>query len=136
VRAEKQTASKPEPQPTQEQEGDVKIDTMFPSRFLCAADLTKHPQGGRLTIKNVVSESMRDFMTGDSVSKYVLYFEGHTKGMVLGKAVTRQIAKSLGNETDDWMGKEITLFVDSQKMFGETKPVIRARAAHKFDPVL
>jgi hypothetical protein len=55
---------------------------------------------------------------------------------VLGKAVTRQIAKSLGNETDDWMGKEITLFVDSQKMFGETKPVIRARAAHKFDPVL
>lgn len=45
--------------------------------------------------------------------KWILYFQGDVKPLVLNGTNTKLIEKALGSdETDDWVGKEIVLFND------------------------
>ncbi len=80
----------------------MKIDDVFPSRTLKAADL-----GGRkikLTIANVEMEKMGDDM------KPVMYFKGKEKGLVLNKTKAAVLTAAFGGETDNWYGKEIAIY--------------------------
>lgn len=57
----------------------------------------------------------------------VIYFEGIPKGLVMNKVNGTRISKLYGNDTDNWIGKCITLYPTECEMGGETVPCVRVR---------
>ena len=70
-----------------------------------------------VTIKNVAIENVGD--EGKPENKPVVYFERGSMGMVLNKTNADSITEILGtDETDEWAGGRIVLYVDKTVMFG------------------
>ena len=83
----------------------MRTTTLFPSRYLKAADLDAGPQ--IFTIRELVTEEIGQ--GNDRQVKPILYFQDRDKGLVLNVTNTRAIQDAYGAETDDWLGKEIEL---------------------------
>src|SRR6516225_7472933 len=84
----------------------------FPSRFFKAADITE--EGLPLKIAKVEQEKVGP----DQELKWVLYFKGHDKQLVLNGTNWDLIAAALREEnSDNWVGKIIELF-PTQTQFG------------------
>lgn len=50
--------------------------------------------------------------------KPVMYFKEIEKGMIIGsKAVLNTLIDAFGDETDEWVGKKITVYVDPNVAF-------------------
>lgn len=79
------------------------IDEAFPSKYLSASDLKG--QVLTVTIARFAVEEVGE--TKDE--KYIFYFEGMPKGLVLNKTNGRRIAAIYGNELEGWIGKSIML---------------------------
>ena len=75
-------------------------------------------------------EDMRD--VGDD-NKPVLFFAGKNKGVVLNKTNATNIAFAYGDETDDWLGKEVILYEAMVDFQGRSVPAIRIRAPQPKD---
>lgn len=94
------------------------LDELYPSRWLKAADIK-----GRqvtVTIEKIVIEDLGD------ESKPVAYFVGRDKGVVLNVTNARTIADIVGsNNTDDWVGKKITLFTQKVNFQNRLTDAIR-----------
>jgi hypothetical protein len=100
----------------------MKISTAFPSRYLKAAEVTA--MGGRLqyTIRKVVIEEVGQ----DKTAKPVAYFQQIRQGLVISKTNAARLSASLGDETDDWTGKEVVLEVERVPMRGQLVDSIKA----------
>lgn len=107
---------------------------LHPKEYLCAADL--RGKDVTLTISRLKSESLKT--DRGSEDKWCLYFkeveEKHRKNrkhlnkrLVLNKTNAKTIAKIHGPETDDWIGKRITLYGTTCTAFGEEVECIRIR---------
>ncbi len=93
---------------------------LFPSNYICDDDL-----GGKdatLTMDVVKMELMPN---GDS--KGVLYFKEAQKGMTLNKTNGKRIMAMYGDETDKWVGKQITIYPSETQYQGETVGCVRVR---------
>lgn len=97
-----------------------KVNEMYPSRYLKAADCEDAELV--LTIKSIEEEKIG---TDD---KWVVYFRGEDKGLVLNKTNTNVIAKLYGDDTDDWIGKAITLYATEVQFQGDMVEAIRVRS--------
>lgn len=98
----------------------MRISAAFPSDYLKAADLMDR------NVKVVISGvEMRDI--GDD-HKPVLFFQGKDRGLVLNKTNSNNIAIAYGDETDDWVGKEIILYPAMVDFQGRSVQAIRVRA--------
>ena len=104
----------------------MNLNEAFPTRFLSAADL-----GGREVSVTIASAALETLGQGaDQETKLVLGFEGKKKFMVLNKTNATMIANNLGtSETDQWLGRQITLGTDMVSYAGKTGPAIRVRPA-------
>ena len=72
---------------------------------------------------------MRSF-SGSDTKKWVVYFQGAQKGVVLSRTLAEQIAEAVGSvETDDWIGHPVTLYPQNVVVAGKQRIAIRARAA-------
>ena len=98
----------------------VSINDQFPSRFLKAADLKGQPV--QLVIKDFGTEKMPD-----GNNKACLYFRKTDKILVLNKTNANKIADIYGDETDEWIGKEVTLYPTTTEMQGREVEAIRVR---------
>lgn len=102
------------------------IHKMFPSQYASGADL-----GGRslvLTISHITKEEVFDKEKQQKTQKWVLYFSGAKKGVLLGKTQATEIADALKEpDTDNWEGKAIELYPTNVKAFGKIHTVIRFR---------
>jgi len=79
------------------------IDTVFPSKYLKAADL----QGKRLTVTIAVVA----METIGSDRRAVVYFQEIEKGLVLNKTNANMIKEITGSgETGNWIGTKIVLY--------------------------
>jgi hypothetical protein len=96
----------------------MNFDTLFPSKWMKASDLGDEPQ--ILTIKDVDIEKMNDGET-----KPVVYFKGSTKGLVLNVTNGRVLADLYGSDTDDWVGKQISLVTSRTDFQGRQVDCIR-----------
>ena len=96
----------------------MKMSDAFPSNYLTAADLKG--KSWPMTIENV---EMSVFQNGES--KPCLKFKGAKKGMILNKTNALLISESYGDETDGWIGKEVTLKPTKTVFQGKTYTVIR-----------
>jgi len=95
------------------------ISSLFPGKFIKAADLAGNPKV--ITIASITNETVGDDL------KPVLRWGGSEQGLVLNKTNAMMIAGDLGQETSDWIGKQIEIY-PTQTQFGtKIVPAIRVR---------
>lgn len=99
----------------------MKRGDAFKSKFLKASDLAEEDL--TLTIRNTTLEKMPD----DKEKPVVWFRERHIdgKGLVLNATNWDIIAGMLGDDSDDWSGKKITLTVEEVRFQGKLVPSIR-----------
>lgn len=107
------------------QKAKMKIHEMFPSTYLCAADLREREP--EVVIDSVTTEKITS-ETGEINECYLIKFEKAQKAMVLNKTNAKAIATHHGDDSRQWKGKKITLYATTCKAFGEIVPCIRVRA--------
>jgi hypothetical protein len=97
-------------------------DEAFPSRWLKAADIPR--QGMPLKIAKVEVEKIGT----DQKEKYLVYFRGQEKALVLNGTNWGLIAAALREEnSDDWPGKIIELFPTTTNFGAKLVDCIRVR---------
>ena len=103
------------------------VSLMFPSDYLCAADLNE--KDFPLTVESVTQKDLR-MDDGSSEPKWIIAFVGATKTLVLNKTNAKMISSIHGTESEGWVGKEVTLFPTTCQSFGATVECIRVRGVH------
>ena len=104
---------------------------MFPGRFLRAVDLDGKPPVD-VAIRDVVQQQMFSRKHQAEVSGWVAYFRHKGKdlerGLVLNVTNANSIAGIVGSDdSTDWPGHSITLFVTDVRVGGHTERGIRVR---------
>jgi len=80
-----------------------------------------------LKIKEVKEEMLKPSPQAQEEKCIVAYFEG-TKPMILNKTNCKAIEKRTGSAfIEDWIGKEITIYVAKVKAFGEMHDALRVQ---------
>jgi hypothetical protein len=97
----------------------VKIFDAFPSKFVKSSDLQGREQ--IVTIREVKLENLR------GGKRPVLYFERRSKGFVINKTNARAIAAMYSEETDAWVGKQMTLYPTMVEFQGKMVESIRIK---------
>ena len=101
----------------------MKVSKVFSGDYLKAADL----DGNEPTV--VISEvKEKEF---DDGLKLIISFQGKKKSLVANKTNSNRIKMLYGDETDDWIGREVILYTDIVDFQGEPKPAIRVRPPAK-----
>lgn len=102
----------------------MKLSELYPSSILKAQDVTDAGGEMPLTIKDI---QVKEF-DGDNGKerKPVIYFV-EDKQMVCNKTNGNIIAKMFGDDTDGWIGKQITLVVKDVDFAGKSTPAIRVK---------
>ena len=97
---------------------------MYDSEYLASWDLDGDVT---VTISKVIAGEVGGHKGEEKEKRPLVYFRGAAKAMVLNKTNGRTIAGMYGKDTDNWIGKAITLFVGSCEAFGETMDCLRIR---------
>ena len=100
----------------------MNIKTAFPSKWIRAADL--QCRDITLTIARFSSE---EEVANDGTTKPVIFFHGTEKGLVLNVVNADTIAAIAGEETDVWIGQQITLYPTKTDFGGKRVDCIRIR---------
>jgi ubiquitin len=99
---------------------------MFPSKYVKGEDLKN--KSYTLTIHRVKPEEMRPQPNAPAVSKFVIYFKGAEKGVILSRTLAEQIAEVVGSDdTSDWPGKSVMIYTMPMTVAGKDRIAIRAR---------
>jgi hypothetical protein len=102
----------------------VTFSDAFPSKYLKASDLEDGPAVA--TVKLAELEQIKGF-DGKAQAKVVVYFAKKFKPLVLNRTNFESIMDIAGDETDEWPGTKIELFVVPVTFNGKTQPGIRVR---------
>ena len=106
----------------------MKLNDLFPRKYATGEDLAG--KSVTLTISHLRQEKMIPTPGAAPVEKWVVFFKEAQKGIVLSKTLAFQISKAVGSEdTDDWVGKKITIFPEEVMVAGKPRTAIRAKAA-------
>src|SRR3990167_6207789 len=90
---------------------------MIESKFLKQSDLD-YENGNLVTIKKLDQQNV-GVQDQEEELKWVVHFKEFQKGMVLNSTNIQLITKALGTEeTEDWIGKRVVIFVDDNVSFG------------------
>lgn len=102
-------------------------DLLNPSRYLKAAEFLGADV--TYTIGRVQHEEMeRDDNTSEN--KGIIFFRDEKKGWVMNVVNAKSLAAMFGTETDNWVGKRVTLYPDPNvQAFGEKVTAIRVRGS-------
>jgi hypothetical protein len=99
--------------------GQIHMNTgRFLSSYLRADDIKKAPKGEvKVTVESAEVEELGKDDAKEE--KLVLYFKQLQQGLVLGKTtINTMIEITESEDTDNWIGKEIVLYYDSNVSFG------------------
>jgi hypothetical protein len=106
----------------------MKAADIFPSKWLSASDLGDAEP--TVVIDRVVLEDI-----SQTDRKPVIYFRGKTKGMVCNKTNWKRIEYILkSDDSDNWPGQAIKLYVELVDMQGQMKPALRVKAPDRREP--
>lgn len=102
----------------------MKANDAFPSKYIAAADL----QGTDRVVK--ITHVATDEIGGKQ--KFICYFAGAKKGLVLNKTNFNTIVKVTGqDDTDDWTGCEICLYPTMVDFQGDQVDAVRVKVPPK-----
>ena len=109
----------------------MKLTEMFPSNLLKAADVSD--AGGEMPL-TIAKIELKEFDTdnGGKERKPIIFFT-NDKQMVCNKTNGTTLGEMFGNETDDWLGKSITLIVQNVDFAGKSTPAIRIKNLNSKD---
>lgn len=95
---------------------------LFPGKYLKPVDI----QGiVSVTIHKLDLEDFTDPKTKETETKPVLRFVELEKALILNKTNTSMLTQKLGNDIEQWSGKDISLEVRKVESFGELVEAIR-----------
>jgi len=97
-------------------------EDMLESNYIQKTDL---PQPTRLTIAGCVRDEVMNNRTNKKEAKWIVSFEGKWKPLILNVTNTNAFFDLLGNDSVDWVGKQVILFNDEQVMYEGKKGGIR-----------
>lgn len=107
------------------------VKNLFPGKYLGAHHL--NGRDAALTIERLAHEVIKTERGEEK--RWVAYFvevkakDGEErKRLVLNRTNAETIAAMHGSETDNWIGKRITVYPDRVNAFGKTVDAIRIRA--------
>jgi hypothetical protein len=108
----------------------MRIGDAFPSRYLKASDIPLDQDGNSttlvLTIKDVRVETLGQGPDADQ--KPVLYFRETDKGLVVNKTNAKTLTELFKtDDTDEWIGKRVGLFVMEVQFQSDLVPSIRVK---------
>jgi len=99
----------------------MKLSDAFQSNFLKASDLA-----GKTVTVTIESVDMEELGKGrDKEAKLIIGFVGKAKKLVCNKTNAGTIAKLYGDETDNWLGKPITIAAREVEFQGDMVWAIR-----------
>jgi hypothetical protein len=101
----------------------INMAAAFPSKYLSANDVTE--AGVRVRIQSVQMEQVDQ--DAGKPHKPVVYFLGEPRGMVLNVTNTNTIMDMYGQDSDSWVGKDVTLFKTHVDFQGRMVPAIRVK---------
>jgi hypothetical protein len=91
------------------------FDDLYGSKYLSAADLKGQQRRAKIGKTDVADFKEKN---GASKRKYVLYFEGEDKVMVLNKTNAQKLASTYGKDRASWVGQHVELYSETTS-FGE-----------------
>lgn len=97
---------------------------VYPSKYLKAEDF---PGDVIVIIEKVEMEKFTDPKTKEETEKPLIWFKDCDKAMIVNKTNWALIAKQHGDESDDWVGKSITLGTLDVEAFGDVVSAIRVK---------
>jgi len=111
----------------------MKLTDMFPTSILKAQDVTD--AGGQMSL--IVSKvEMSEFTdNGKAESKPIVHFTNN-KQMVCNKTNAKSLFSMLGDDTDLWTGKSVTLIVQDVDFQGTMTPAIRVKNLNNKDMLI
>ena len=104
----------------------MKINDIFPGKLIKTDDLEGQP-----LVINIQSRALEEVGTDGSFP--VVRWAGTQLGFVVKKTNGMTIASFLGEETTDWVGKDIELYPTKTQMGGKMVPCIRVRKPGTYD---
>jgi hypothetical protein len=108
------------------------IKNFYPSKFLSAGDL--NGEDITATIERVDAAEFRQDDNSMQIKPVLHFKESGVKALVLNKSNSLLLGSLLGDDTDAWPGKRITMFRDLVAFKGKPTDTIRVkRAAAKAD---
>jgi hypothetical protein len=102
------------------------IQTVFGSKSLTAGDL----QGKEFTL-SIADVQLKEF---DEGPKLIITFRGAKKSLVCNRINAAAIASMYGSDTDEWIGKSITLFPTMVPFKGSVVNAIRVKPSAQPQP--
>lgn len=103
----------------------MKVSEEYPSKYLSGFDL---PGPVTVTIDKLESELLNKPGERGPVKTWIIFCRGKKKGIILSKFLAKQIANMLGDDSDQWIGKQITIYPEPMKVAGREVVALRARA--------
>ena len=82
----------------------AKLSEMFPSNYIKASDFDDD-QDTIVTISEIKPELVGQGK--DAETKFVLYFDGYKKGLILNKTNAKTVGNLYGDDSDGWEGTAI-----------------------------
>ena len=79
-----------------------------------------------LTFSRTADELVKNEKGEDNIC-FVAYFREVEKPLIINKVNSKAISKLYGPFDENWIGKQITVYVRSEKAFGELVDVLRVR---------
>jgi hypothetical protein len=87
-----------------------KVSEMIVSKYLKKEDFDEDQV---CTIKDCKLEEISQ----QGETKWILYFREHQKGLVLNTTTIRVLEQAFGDNSDDWIGKRVKVYVDPNVSF-------------------
>jgi hypothetical protein len=104
----------------------MKASDIYGSKYLCSADLNRKPLTA--IIEDVDSDEFQDENKKDK-TKLVLQLAEVPKRLIVNKTNAESLIEALGDDTDCWVGAEVTLYVTKEMYSGKKVDAIRIKSA-------
>lgn len=101
----------------------MKASQMFPKLYIAAEDLGDKAY-------NATIAGFGPVAIFDDGERPVLMFKEFKKGLVLKPSIVSVLIWLHGDETDDWVGKQIQLYNELVTFKGKTAPAVRLRGVN------
>lgn len=104
----------------------MKLNNMFPRKYASGADL--NGQSVTVTVQSMTIDKLSPHPGQPPMDRYILHFAETQKGVILSRTLTEQIASILhSDDTEEWIGRKITLFPQPLTVAGKSRIAIRAK---------
>ena len=115
----------------EQEQAHMKVDDLIPSKYLKQSDIDGEQV---VTVEKLIKTNVAR-EDEDPEYKFVLKFAEFDKCMVLNSTNIKRLGKALGNDTDDWQGGKVVIYVDPDIEYGgKIVGGIRVRGRSKVAP--